>query len=353
MTRLADTYGVDAIVKKGRESEKHGPQVALAATAAAAAFGAAVLHAMPADMAVTVPPAVWPLGVASGAVAAGIGARRLWTEVGSRLVWRMPRKRPAHAGAIPVCLGFSTATGRFETVSLEALPHLMIAGQTRAGKSSFERQVLSGIVLWTRPAEARVVIIDCKGGVEFAWMAKAPHVRQVATDEDEAVAVLAEVEAAVEDRLAAMRRAGVVDCREVAGLGRVVVVVDELAELQESKEAMRSLRRIAARGGAAGVHLILATQRPDKDALPGPIKANIPAGVCFRVKNRTNSEIVLDKGGAEDLPPKGTAIWQWVREYVVRTPWVSHAEAQEIVAAAIERASQERQQVPALGGRTR
>lgn len=342
---MAATFG------RGATSEKRGTttEAALAGTAAAVALGAAVLAGLPPQMGVTLPSLLAPTGIAAGLFGGGVVLRRALVEVGCRVTWRMPGYRPRDAGALPLWLGFSEA-GWMEAVSLEALPHLLVGGQTRGGKSSFLRQLLVGLVEWTRPAEARVVIIDCKGGVEFAWLSAAPHVRRVATDEAEAAGLLAEVEGAVEDRLRAMREANVDDCRGVPGLGRVVVVIDELAELQDDDGCQRSLRRIAARGGAAGVHLVLCTQRPDRFALPGAVKANIPATVAFRTRNATNSEILLDQPGAEELPPKGTAIWQWVRTYRIRTPWLSRAQAQVRVAAAIARAATETQQVPALGG---
>lgn len=331
---MADGFGWVGGAKKEADRLKLGAGAGLAVTGVAAALGAAALGSLPSAMGIQLPAVVAPLGVAGALVAGGWAARRLWGEVGASCTWRMPRRRPAHAGALPLWLGFCAESGRMEAVSLEALPHLLIGGQTRGGKSSFLRQALTGLIEWTRPEAVRLAIIDCKGGVEFAWLRGVPHVRAVATDEDGAEAVLAEVEAAVDDRLCAMRKADIDDCRGVPGMGRVVCVVDELAELQDSKECQRSLRRIAARGGAAGVHLVLCTQRPDRYALPGAVKANIPATLAYRVRNTVNSEILLDTGGAEELPPHGVAMWQWVRTMRVRTPWLPRAEAQERVTAA-------------------
>ena len=320
-------------MRKEAERVAPGAGAALALTGVAAALGAAALAGLPPEMGIQVPAMVAPAGIAGGVVAGAWAARRVWGEVGASLTWRLPLRRPAHAGALPLWIGFCAGTGRMEAVSLEALPHLLVGGQTRGGKSSFLRQALCGWVAWTQPSAVRVVIVDCKGGVEFGWLSRAPHVRSVATDEAQAEALLVEVEGAVEGRLAQMRRANVDDCRGVPGLGRVVCVVDELAELQESKECQRSLRRIAARGGAAGVHLLLCTQRPDRYALPGAVKANIPATLAYRTRNSVNSEILLDTPGAEELPPHGVALWQWVRTMRVRTPWLPRAEAQARVAA--------------------
>ena len=326
---------VGALKRAARPPAGAGLELTLAGAAGAVVLGAAIVQSAPAPMGLALPWGAIPVAWAAGLTAAGIGARRLWIEATGACTWGLPRYRPADAGALPLWIGW--AEGWMRAVSLEALPHLLVAGQTRAGKSSFVRQMLCGLIEWTRPAHTRILIIDCKGGVEFSWLQQAPHVRAIACDEAAALSLLASVEGAVEDRLDALRRADADDAGQVPGLGRVVVVVDELAELQDSKDAMRSLRRIAARGGAPGVHLVLATQRPDRDALPGPIKANVPASLAYRVRNRTNSEIILDKGGAEDLPPRGHAIWQWVREMRVRTPWLSREDAQARVAAEVGR----------------
>ena len=325
----------------------------LAATSGAIAFGAAVLGRLdlPAMGIATPTPILWriaALGGASALLSAGVPALRgLWAEWGLRRTWGLPTYRPADGGALPFWLGFAEYGG-FASASLEAVEGLLVGGQPGSGKSSALRALLVGFIEWTRPAACRICVVDLKGGVEFAWLARAPHVRQVATTVHEARQLFETVEQAVEDRQGALLRHDTDDSADVPGLGRVVLVIDEMAELRGEKEALAAIRRIAARGRAAGVHLVCCTQRPDRESVPGDIKCNLPGTLAFKVRNRTNSEILVDHGGAEDLPLHGTAVWQWHREFRVRVPFIGRAEAKARVRAAVERAAGERQRRPAL-----
>lgn len=157
---VADRFGWVGAAGKEAERLRLGAGAGLALTGAAAALGAAALAGLPPEMGVQVPAIVGPLGAAGAVVAGGWSARRLWGEVGASLTWRMPRRRPPHAGALPLWLGFCAETGRVEAVSMEALPHLLVGGQTRGGKSSFLRQALVGLIEWTQPEAVRLVIVD-------------------------------------------------------------------------------------------------------------------------------------------------------------------------------------------------
>ncbi len=252
----------------------------------------------------------------------GLVARRGWRY------WEYlrPFPRPDHrpAGELPIWIG-RDSEGRRIWAALEDLAHLLVGGQTGTGKSSFLRQMLTGWAEWCQPAALGIVVIDLKR-VEFGYLRQAPHALAIVRTVREAQRALQAANAAIDERLAELERLGEVDSK--GHFGRLVIVVDELAEMQTEKELMELIERIARLGRAAGVHLVLCTQRPDKTALPGSIKANIPATVAFRCRNRVNSEILLDCDAAANLPNRpGAAVWQFRHRIVVRTPWLSLANA--------------------------
>ena len=260
--------------------------------------------------------------------------------------------RPAGAGELPVAVGAS----RFGPLwaDLARLPHLLVGGLTGGGKSAFLRQLLVGLVLRLPPERLRLVVLDLKG-IEFGLLERLPHLMApVARDVDAAVEVLAVVSAELDRRQGLFAGAGVETlggwnrARSGVALPYVLVVVDECAELAAAEvadrderarrqQALAHLSRLCRLGRASGVHVIVSTQRPDADAVPGQVKANIPATVAFRVRNATNSRILLGEGGesAAALPPwPGRGVWQWDRETQFQAPWLSVKSARRLLEAA-------------------
>lgn len=260
--------------------------------------------------------------------------------------------RPAGAGELPVAIGAS----RFGPLwaDLAALPHLLVGGLTGGGKSAFLRQLLVGLVLRLSPEGLRLVVLDLKG-MEFGILERVPHLMApVARDLDAAVEVLATANAELDERQALLAGAGVETlggwnlARPAEALPYVLVVVDECAELSAAEvadrderarrqQALAHLSRLCRLGRASGVHVIVSTQRPDADAVPGQVKANIPATVAFRVRNATNSRILLGEGGesAAALPPwPGRGVWQWDTETQFQAPWLSVKSARRLLEAA-------------------
>jgi hypothetical protein len=212
---------------------------------------------------------------------------------------------------------------------LAALPHLLIGGMSGGGKSVFLRQLLTWLVLAYQPASLRLLLLDFKSGVELIRFGRLPHaLHSAVTDPEDAEFALRQVVAEIDRRMTAMAEAQVVDLDawEAAGgapMPRWVVVCDELSRLTignagETKEQRGTRERttallcdIARLGRAAGVHLVVCTQRPDADAVPGQLKANLAGTVAFRVRNEANSRILLDCDRAALLPSHhGRAIWQ-------------------------------------------
>ena len=213
-------------------------------------------------------------------------------------------------------------------VDLACLPHLLVGGMTGGGKSVFLRQALTHLLLGHSPDELRLLCIDLKGGVELDCFGRTAHsLSEVMTTVEGAARALGEVREEIDRRLDALRKAGVRDIDAWAEAGRppwprLLVVVDELAELTvrelggapaavaAQKAATGRLGEIARLGRAVGVHLILCTQRPDAEAVPGQLKANLAGTVAFRVRSEVNSHILLERDRAALLPHHpGRAIW--------------------------------------------
>jgi len=213
-------------------------------------------------------------------------------------------------------------------VDLATLPHLLVGGMTGGGKSVFLTQALTHLVLTYRPDRLRLVCIDLKGGIELDALSHTPHsLEEVVTSVDGAARALGSIRDEVDRRLQALRNAGVRDIEAWADTGRppwprILVVVDELAELTvrelgaapaalaAQKAATGRLAEIARLGRAVGIHLILCTQRPDAEAVPGQLKANLAGTVAFRVRSEVNSHILLESDRAALLPHHpGRAIW--------------------------------------------
>ena len=231
-------------------------------------------------------------------------------------------------GELPVGLGRSRVGWLW--VDLAMLPHLLIGGIAGGGKSVFLRQVLTWLTLQRQPSHVRLLLLDFKGGIELARFGELPHaLRPVVCDVLSAPDALLEVKEEMDRRLAEMRHARVndIDAWHDAGLPRwprLVVVVDELAQLtigvlggkenDQARAAQKAstglLCELGRLGRAAGIHLILCTQRPDHEIIPGQLKAVCGGTVAFRVRNIANSQILLDCDRAALLPPHpGRAVW--------------------------------------------
>jgi S-DNA-T family DNA segregation ATPase FtsK/SpoIIIE len=241
---------------------------------------------------------------------------------------------------------------------LASLPHLLIGGVPGAGKSVFLRQLVTALVLANGPERLRLGFIDLKGGMEMNVFMGLPHRLGPVLREWQACGpLLEELNAHLDGRQAAFEAAGVVSLAEWnernpgAMLPYLVLVIDETAELtavespdraeRASRQAqLASLTRICRLGRAAGVHVLAATQRPDAEAVPGQLKANLPATMAFRVRDAVNSRILLGDGNpqAASLPAiAGRGIWQTGDvQAEVQTPWLDRQEA----AAMLEKWSQ-------------
>jgi S-DNA-T family DNA segregation ATPase FtsK/SpoIIIE len=198
-------------------------------------------------------------------------------------------------------------------------PHTLIAGETGGGKGVLTRNLILDICATNSPDNARIRMIDPKSGGDYPWIERLPHLDGgLVSSQEEAQETLRNLVDEMERRYAIITKVTSNIDRYNAKvspaqrLPRIYLFHDELGDWMADKdhedyrEAVESyIVRLASKARAAGIHLFLITQRPDKDALPGQVKANMNNKVCLRVSSQTNSRIVLDENGAETLLGNG------------------------------------------------
>ena len=229
--------------------------------------------------------------------------------------------------------------------NISKLPHMLIAGTTGSGKSVCMNSLILSLLYKARPDEVRLIMIDPKM-VELGIYNGIPHLYvPVVTDPKKAAGALQWSVVEMLRRYRLFSEVGVRDVdsynkhAEVAGeqtLPRVVIVIDELADLMmvASKEVEESICRVAQMGRAAGMHLVIATQRPSADVITGLMKANIPSRIAFAVSSAMESRIILDQGGAEKLIGMGDMLFSPVgsgKPTRIQGAFVSDEEREEVI----------------------
>ena len=206
--------------------------------------------------------------------------------------------------------------------NIAKLPHMLIAGTTGSGKSVCMNSIIISLLYKATPEEVKLIMIDPKM-VELVNYNSIPHLLiPVVTDPKKAAGSLQWAVTEMMRRYKAMSDAGVRDLESFnsimesqqehnSKLAQVVIVIDELADLMlvAAKEVEESICRIAQMGRAAGIHLVIATQRPSADVITGLMKANIPSRIAFSVASAMESRIILDTAGAEKLVGKGDMLY--------------------------------------------
>ncbi len=211
-------------------------------------------------------------------------------------------------------------TGRPIFFDLSRAPHMLIAGATGMGKSVCINSILISLLYKASPDEVRLILIDPKK-VEFNVYANIPHLLvPVVTDPEKAAGALSWAVNEMEERYNLIEEAGVrnitgynkvCESRGEAKLPTIIIVIDELNDLMMSarKTVESSICRIAQKARAAGIHLLIGTQRPSVQVITGDIKVNIPARCAFRVNRHEDSRTILDMMGAEKLLPNGDMLF--------------------------------------------
>ncbi|MFQ6723857.1 MAG: DNA translocase FtsK [Clostridia bacterium] len=214
--------------------------------------------------------------------------------------------------------------GSVQFCNLDKMPHLLVAGSTGSGKSVCLNTMLISMIYKSSPEDLRLILIDPKT-VEFSTYARLPHLLtpEIITTKDQTINALNWAIKEMEARYGLLQRNQVVNIKEynnldivkngeVEKLPYIVIVIDELGDLMiEAKREMEErIMKLAQKSRAAGIHLVIATQRPSVDVITGTIKANLPSRIAFALTNFADSKTVLDMGGAEKLLGKGDMLFK-------------------------------------------
>ena len=220
---------------------------------------------------------------------------------------------------LSVALGKDVA-GSSVIANIAKMPHVLIAGSTGSGKSVCINTIITSIIYNSKPSEVKLVMVDPKV-VELSVYNGIPHLLiPVVTDPKKAAGALAWAVQEMDNRYNLFAEKGVRDLvgynkaaeHEGAGkLPQIVIIIDELADLMmvAAKEVEESICRLAQKARAAGMHLVIATQRPSVDVITGLIKANVPSRIAFAVSSQVDSRTILDQVGAEKLLGKGDMLY--------------------------------------------
>lgn len=230
---------------------------------------------------------------------------------------------------------------------LDKTPHLLVAGATGSGKSVCINTIINSILLRTKPDEVKLVMVDPKK-VELSNYNGVPHLLiPVVTDPKKASIALQKMVTEMERRYNLFSETGTKKIADYNAwlekhhpdqhkLPFIVVIIDELADLMlvASKEVEDSIMRITQMARAAGIHLIVATQRPSTDVITGVVKANIPSRIAFTVSSSIDSRTILDATGAEKLVGKGDMLFQMMGENIpirVQGAFISDDEVERVI----------------------
>lgn len=238
-----------------------------------------------------------------------------WQEL--RQVWQEPETKKM---VLPICLG-TDILGKPFVIELADAPHIFIGGTTGSGKSMCLHSIL--LSLLENPGAPELVLIDPKA-VEFSAYANSKRLRgPVSTSPDDALSVLNGLVEEMDNRQEAMRKLDARNLAEArangASMPHIIVVIDELGDLiLTRREVEGPLIRLAQKARSAGIHLILATQRPEAATFPGLLRSSIPSRIALTVQKSSESRIILDESGAEALLMRGDMLVRFAGHPTVR-----------------------------------
>lgn len=219
-------------------------------------------------------------------------------------------------GPLTFAIGKDIA-GRAVIADLAKMPHLLVAGQTGSGKSVMINDILTSLLYRNSPSELKLILVDPKQ-VELTPYNDIPHLlAPVINEPEKCISALKWAVAEMERRLRTMAEEGkrnIIEYNNVKkeeGMPYIVIVIDELADLMmmAARDVEALVVRLAQKARAAGIHLVLATQRPSVDVITGLIKANVPARIAFTVASQVDSRTIIDQMGAEKLLGRGDMLF--------------------------------------------
>ena len=244
--------------------------------------------------------------------------------------------------SLPIALGVGI-NGDKICEDLTEFPHLMVAGSTGSGKSVALNGIIFSLLFKKTPAELQLVLIDPKA-VEFSPYKEIPHLlTDVVTEMEDSVDVLQKLCEVMDDRYELLEKNSVRNIDEyhelvgnTESMPFIVIIIDELADLMmtQGKQVEDLVGRLSQKARAAGMHLVLATQRPTSDVIKGLIKTNVPARLAFRVANNVDSRVIIQEKGAETLMGLGDCLFQTPRKSGltrIQSPLVTGEEVRNIV----------------------
>ncbi len=219
-------------------------------------------------------------------------------------------------GPLGIAIG-KDISGSPVVASLDRMPHILVAGQTNSGKSVMINSILTSLLYRNSPSDLKLILVDPKH-VELSLYNDIPHLlTSVITEPEKCISALKWAVAEMERRLKAFGEIGKRNIAEYnnvkkeEGMPYIVIVIDELADLMmmAARDVEALIVRIAQKARAAGIHLVIATQRPSVDVITGLIKANIPARVAFTTTSQVDSRTIIDQIGAEKLLGSGDMLF--------------------------------------------
>lgn len=265
-----------------------------------------------------------------------------------------PRAGKAHGFNLPFIVGVDDF-GNDVVLELARLPHVLVGGAAGQGKSMCLNSLIAGLISTKSPDEVRLMIYDPKC-VEFTWAGELPYlVLPVITSDSRMLFALRWIDCEMEKRLKMFARAccrNITDfnARKVVGdvggetprtVPYIVAVFDEFADLMmtQGKEVEVLVSRITAKARAAGIHIVIATSRPDCKVVTGLLKSNLPGRLVFKTVSGIDSRTVIDDVGAENLYGRGDFLFRSGFDELVRGQgaYVSDTEMSELVSAAVEK----------------
>lgn len=237
-------------------------------------------------------------------------------------------------GNVPIIIGYDRQGNLISCDLSNGEPHILIAGETGSGKSTIIRAIITNLILMS---SVKLHLIDLKMGAEFNVFSKSNKVVSFGRTINDAYNILSSINDEVDRRYSLFFKNDVINIDgynkkfKNKKLDYEVLIIDEYADLQSEKESMRLIENLGRKSRACGIHLIIATQRPDHKVLTGAIKANIGIVLGLKTLNSTNSSIIIDSTGLEKLRGKGHGLFKRGDVIEIQAPFVSTDKVKELI----------------------